>query len=137
MNGVPAITAPVPDIAFIEDLIHFPMLLHEKPESILILGGGAGGMIHELLKHPVTRIDYAELDPLLPKLVRQNSNTLNPVRTFKPESQRSLCGRPVLHTQDSGAVRCRFYRSPGSTGLAGKPPLLLGIFLLRKTEDEP
>jgi len=70
-DGVPSITTPVPDIAFIEDFVHFPMLLHEKPESILTLGGGAGGMIHEILKYPVTRLDYVELDPLLIKLVQK------------------------------------------------------------------
>jgi len=84
-NGVPAITAPVPDIAFIEDLIHFPMLLHEKPDSILILSGGAGGMIHEILKHPVTRIDYAELDPLLLKLVRRYSTPLTQSELSNPK----------------------------------------------------
>ena len=51
-NGIPSITTPVPDIASIEDFVHFPMLFHEKPESILILSGGAGGMIHEILKYP-------------------------------------------------------------------------------------
>jgi spermidine synthase len=70
-NGVPLITTPVPDIASIEDFVHFPMLFHEKPESVLILGGGAGGMIHEVLKYPVKRVDYVELDPLLLKLVQK------------------------------------------------------------------
>ena len=70
-DGVPSITTPVPDIASIEDFVHFPMLFHENPESILILNGGAGGMIHEILKYPVKRIDYVELDPLLLKLVQE------------------------------------------------------------------
>jgi spermidine synthase len=70
-DGVPSITTPVPDIASIEDFVHFPMLFHEKPESILILNGGAGGMIHEILKYPVKRLDYVELDPLLLKLVQE------------------------------------------------------------------
>jgi spermidine synthase len=70
-DGVPSITAPVPDIASIEDFVHFPMLFHENPQSVLILSGGAGGMIHEVLKYPVTRIDYVELDPLLLKLVQK------------------------------------------------------------------
>jgi len=70
-DGVPSITTPVPDISFIEDFVHFPMLFHEKPESILILNGGAGGMIHEILKYPVTCLDYVELDPLLLKLVQK------------------------------------------------------------------
>jgi spermidine synthase len=70
-DGVPSITTPVPDIASIEDFVHFPMLFHENPESILILNGGAGGMIHEILKYPVNCIDYLELDPLLLKLVQE------------------------------------------------------------------
>jgi len=70
-DGVPSITTPVPDIASIEDFVHFPMLFHENPESILILNGGVGGMIHEILKYPVKRIDYVELDPLLLKLVQE------------------------------------------------------------------
>ena len=70
-DGVPSITVPVPDISFVEDVVHFPMLFHEKPESILILNGGAGGMIHEVLKYPITRLDYVELDPLLLTLIQK------------------------------------------------------------------
>jgi spermidine synthase len=75
-NGTPSITTPVPDIASIEDFVHFPMLFHEKPESVLILSGGAGGMIHEILKYPVKQVDYVELDPLLLKLVQKFSTPL-------------------------------------------------------------
>jgi spermidine synthase len=70
-NGIPAISTPVPDMAFIEAFVHFPMLSHERPGSVLILSGGAGGLIHEILKYPVRRIDYVELDPLLFKLLNQ------------------------------------------------------------------
>jgi spermidine synthase len=75
-NGIPSITTPVPDIASIEDFIHFSMLFHEKPESVLILSGGTGGMIHEILKYPVTQVNYVELDPLLLKLVQKFSTPL-------------------------------------------------------------
>ncbi len=70
-DGIPSITTPVPDIALIEDFVHLPMLFHEKPESVLILSGGAGGMIHEILKYPLARLDYVELDPLLLQLVQK------------------------------------------------------------------
>jgi spermidine synthase len=70
-DGVPSITTPVPDIASIEDFVHFAMLFHEKPDSILILNGGAGGMIHEILKYSVKRVDYVELDPLLLKVIQE------------------------------------------------------------------
>ncbi len=75
-DGIPSITAPVPDIASIEDFVHFSMLFHENPESVLILSGGAGGMIHEILKYPVRRVDYVELDPLLLELIQKFSTPL-------------------------------------------------------------
>ena len=92
-NGVPSITAPVPDIAAIEDFVHFPMLFHEKPESVLVLSGGAGGMIHEILKYSVRRVDYVELDPLLLRLLQKFST---------PLTQSELLDRRVrIHYTDS------------------------------------
>jgi spermidine synthase len=92
-DGIPSITTPVPDIATIEDFVHFPMLFHEKPESVLILSGGAGGMIHEILKYPIKRIDYVELDPLLLKLIQRFST---------PLTQSELSDKRVrIHYQDS------------------------------------
>ena len=91
-NGIPVITTPVPDVGFFEDLVHFPMLLHDQPESVLILGGGAGGLLHEVLKHPVTRIDYVELDPLLLKLVKQFSTPMTRSELADP--------RVRIHTMD-------------------------------------
>ena len=68
-DGIPSITTPVPDIAQAEDFVHFSMLFHENPESVLVLSGGAGGVLNEILKHPVRKIDYVELDPLLLQLI--------------------------------------------------------------------
>jgi spermidine synthase len=75
-DGVPAVTTPDPDIASIEDFVHFPMLLHPEPESVLILSGGAGGMIREVLKHPVKQIEYVELDPQLLRLIGEYGSEL-------------------------------------------------------------
>lgn len=69
-DGVPLFPLPDPDITRIEELVHFPMLTHPAPRRILVLGGGAGGVIAELLKYPtVTRVDYLEPDPWLLRLV--------------------------------------------------------------------
>jgi spermidine synthase len=71
-DGIPDIITPVPDLAFIEEFVHLPLLAHPEPEKLLILGGGAGGMIKEAFKHPsVETIEYAELDPLLLELLRK------------------------------------------------------------------
>jgi len=64
-DGVPVVTAPVPDLEFVEELAHFALLAHPNPREVLVLSGGAGGLLRETLKHPAARVDYAELDPLL------------------------------------------------------------------------
>ncbi len=68
-DGIPIITTPTPDITFVEEFVHFPMLSHPDPKEILVISGGAGGVINEILKHPVMRVDYVELDPLLLKAI--------------------------------------------------------------------
>jgi spermidine synthase len=70
-NSVSTIVIPVPDIAAIEEFVHFPMLFHPAPKNILVIGGGAGGTINEILKHDIGRIDYVELDPLILTAVKE------------------------------------------------------------------
>ena len=41
------------------------MTQHPAPERVLLIGGGMGGLIREMLKHPVDELDYIELDPVL------------------------------------------------------------------------
>ena len=84
-DGIPIITTPTPDIVFTEEFVHLPMLFHPNPREILIIGGGAGGVINEILKHPVGRIDYVELDPLILQVVRKFSTTLTEVELSDPK----------------------------------------------------
>jgi len=71
-DGIPNIIIPIPDIPYIEEFVHLPLLAHPEPLKILILSGGAGGIINEALKHPsIEAVEYAELDPLLLDLLRK------------------------------------------------------------------
>ena len=70
-DGIPVITTPTPDIIFVEEFVHLPMLFHPQPKEVLIISGGAGGLISEVLKHPVERVDYVEIDPLLLEVVKK------------------------------------------------------------------
>ncbi len=73
-DGVPVISIPHPDVVFIEEFVNLPMLFHPGPKEVLIISGGAGGTIKELLKHQVERIDYVELDPLILEVVKKYSS---------------------------------------------------------------
>lgn len=46
-------------------IAHLVMTQHPAPERVLLIGGGMGGLIREMLKHPVDELDYIELDPVL------------------------------------------------------------------------
>jgi spermidine synthase len=52
-----------------EETAHLPMLLHPSPRRVLLLGGGLGGGLVEVLRHAPERVDYAEVDPGLLALV--------------------------------------------------------------------
>lgn len=61
-----------------EEIIHFPLLYQEKPEKVLLIGGGFSGALAEILKYPVKKVYYVELDPLLfttfkPYLIKDSS----------------------------------------------------------------
>lgn len=49
--------------AYHEMMAHVPLLTHPDPQRVLIIGGGDGGTLREVLKHPgVERCDLCEID---------------------------------------------------------------------------
>ncbi len=70
-DGQPVIISPHSDIYFSEMIVHPAMASHRKPENILVIGAGAGGILTEILKYPVKQVDYTELDHLLIELIRK------------------------------------------------------------------
>jgi spermidine synthase len=61
-NGMLAFSYPDPQTA--EEAAHFALLEHPRPQNLLVIGGGVGGLIGEALQHPSLRhVDYVELNP--------------------------------------------------------------------------
>jgi len=60
-----AVTA---DVASIEEDVHYAMVQHPKPESILIFSGNLSALTEELLKYPVRKADFVELDPWITRI---------------------------------------------------------------------
>jgi spermidine synthase len=49
--------------AYNEMLAHIPMFQHQSPQRVLVIGGGDGYVLSEVLKHPsVTHVDHVDLD---------------------------------------------------------------------------
>jgi len=62
VNGQVMFNAPEPAAA--EEAVHFALLEHPAPKTLLLIGGGAGGSLLQALQHAsLERVDYVELDP--------------------------------------------------------------------------
>ncbi|MBI4025664.1 MAG: hypothetical protein HY360_11840 [Verrucomicrobia bacterium] len=60
----------MPDQGELKPLTHLILAQHENPRTVLLIGGGAAGMLKEILRHPVARVDAVELDPAIVAVAR-------------------------------------------------------------------
>lgn len=75
----------IDEVMYHEPLVHPVMGLLKEPKHILVLGGGDGGAVREILKYPsVEKITLVDLDPKMTELgqthdwlVAMNQNALN------------------------------------------------------------
>lgn len=63
-------------------ITHVPLFTHPHPQNILVIGGGDGGTVREVLKHPtVKKCTMVEIDGLVvevaKKFLQQTSSELN------------------------------------------------------------
>jgi spermidine synthase len=98
-NGIPIIAAPAPDIVSVEERVHFTMLGAAKTKKVLLIGGGVGGIIREVLKYPVEKVTYVELDPSLIRLVKEFPTPLTEKELSDPRVEiHNIDGRRFLRT---------------------------------------
>lgn len=51
------------EFAYQEMICHVPLMVHRQPRRVLVVGGGDGGCVREVLKHPsVQSVDLVEID---------------------------------------------------------------------------
>lgn len=51
------------DVQTREETVHFVMVQHQKPDSVLVVGGAMTGLLGEVMMYDVKQIDYAEINP--------------------------------------------------------------------------
>lgn len=85
-NGLVVFT--VPDPAAAEEAVHFALLQHPDPKSLLLVGGGLNGSLGEALQYStLERVDYVELDPAVFDLARD----------YFPNPWTTICSNPRVH----------------------------------------
>lgn len=83
INGIPQFSIPIPDISYVEEFVHLPLLLHPSPENVLIIGGNFE-MINEILKYrTIKSIEYIEIDPILIDTIKKLPPNL--IKVFENE----------------------------------------------------
>ncbi len=65
-NGVPLFSTN--NIIENEEAVHYAMIQHTDPKNILLVSGGISGILDEILKYNINRIDYLEINPWLIKI---------------------------------------------------------------------
>lgn len=69
-DSVPALTLPHADIEKEEEFGILPLLYVKEPKKVLLIGGG-GKYVPAIMKFPVARLDYVELDPWFMRLAEK------------------------------------------------------------------
>ncbi|KUG23216.1 hypothetical protein ASZ90_006976 [hydrocarbon metagenome] len=70
-----------------EYFCHLTALQHQKPQDVLILGGGIEGIVSEIVKYKPRRIDYVELNPVM----------LNMAKKYLPDEIKKSLVEPNVH----------------------------------------
>ena len=55
-------TSEKDEFVYHEMICHTPIFLHKDPKRVLIIGGGDGGSLEEVLKHKIEEVRMVEID---------------------------------------------------------------------------
>ena len=128
-----------------EEAVHFAMAQRQEIATVLVISGGVGGVLEEVLKYAVERVDYVEVNPWIIEAGRELTPALaDPrVRLVIADGRRFL--RETSETYDvvlvnapdpANAQANRFYTEEffRSARMRMKPASVLAISLLPSVE---
>jgi spermidine synthase len=76
------------EFVYHEMIAHVPLYVHPNPENVLVIGGGDGGTVREVVKHSVVKqVDLVDID----RLVSEVSLKFLPTLSNKLLSERVNC----------------------------------------------
>jgi spermidine synthase len=83
-----------------EMMAHVPLLTHSSPKRALIIGGGDGGLLREMLRHPVDHVTMVELDRAVVDVTMQLIPSI-PGRAFEDPRARLLIQDGIAFVRDA------------------------------------
>lgn len=89
-------TNDIDEFVYHEMGAHVPLFTHPEPRRVLVVGGGDGGMVREVVKHPeVEHVDLVEIDRRVIELSKQ----------YFPRIAVALTGNPKVHVNVADGIR--------------------------------
>ena len=70
-----------------EMMTHVPIFAHGAAKRILVIGGGDGGILREVLRHPIEQVTMVELDPDVVAVCREHVPSLSQGAFDDPRSR--------------------------------------------------
>ena len=64
-------TTEADEFVYHEMMAHVPLFAHGSARRVLIIGGGNGGMLREVLKHPVEQVTQVEIDKAVVDMAKE------------------------------------------------------------------
>ena len=79
LDGIVQVTLD-DEFIYHEMITHVPLFTHPNPRDVLVIGGGDGATVREILKHPQTNVDLVEID----------ERVINASRQYLPEIGKAM-----------------------------------------------
>ncbi|MFO7151825.1 MAG: polyamine aminopropyltransferase [Bacillota bacterium] len=85
------------EFVYHEMIAHVPLFTHGNPERVLIIGGGDGGTLREVLKHPVKEAHLVDIDE---KVIEASKNFFPELNVaFKDPRAKVLCEDGIAYVK--------------------------------------
>ena len=102
LDGIIQITE-CDEFVYQEMMAHVPIFSHENPENVLIIGGGDGGILREVLRHKrIKRIVMAEIDQMvIDACVEYMPRVNNAGKIYKDPRTQLIVGDAFAYVKDT------------------------------------
>lgn len=83
-----------------EMIAHVPLTLHPNPKRVLVIGGGDGGSVREVLRHPsVERVDLVEIDGEVVRVAKEYFPQISAALLAQPDRLHVEIGDGIAHVK--------------------------------------
>ena len=102
LDGIIQITE-CDEFVYQEMMAHVPIFSHKNPENVLIIGGGDGGILREVLRHKrIKRIVMAEIDQMvIDACVEHMPRVNNAGKIYKDPRTQLIVGDAFAYVKDT------------------------------------